>query len=49
VFVLGFAAALSLMAAHTGAEIDGMPQKSATSQKVFCILWANRASDGKML
>jgi hypothetical protein len=49
VFVLEFAAALPLMAAHTGAEIDGMPEKSAASRKVFCILWANGASDGKMV
>jgi hypothetical protein len=49
VFVLGFTAALPLMAAHTGAAIDGMPQKSAVFQKVFCILWANGASDGKMV
>jgi hypothetical protein len=49
VFVLGFTAALLLMAAHTGAAIDEMPQKSAVSQKEFCILWVNGASDGKMV
>jgi hypothetical protein len=37
------------MAAHTGAASDGMPQKSAASQKVFCILWANEATDVKMI
>jgi hypothetical protein len=49
VFILGFTAAVPLVAAHTGAAIDEMPQKSAASQKVFCILWANKATDWKMI
>jgi hypothetical protein len=48
VFILGFTAALPLMAAHAGAASDEMPQKSTVSQKVFCILWANEATDVKM-
>jgi hypothetical protein len=37
------------MAAHNGVPIDRTLQKSVASQKVFCILWANKASDGHMV
>jgi hypothetical protein len=41
--------ALPLMAGQIGVATDGMLQKSAASQKVFCILWANGATDWKMV